>query len=190
MIEGYIGRPGSGKTYALTRRLLRIADKGRPVYANYHIEHENVHVFEPADLMDLPPGVVALDEAHLYFPARGSLKLPMSWLAMMSQTRKRGWDILWTAQHENRIDRVVRDITNLMWHCQAWGLSREKPSLFIARAYEPEDFRKTGKVLNRWIGRFDQKVADAYDTFEQITEADHLRERDVYRTALAKKESF
>lgn len=187
MIEGYIGRPGAGKTYSLTRRLLRIADQGRPVYANYHIAHENVTFFDPLQLMDLPPGVIALDEAHLYFPARGALKLPMSWLTLMSQTRKRGWDIFYTTQHENRLDRVVRDITNVMWLSRAYSFGPE-PWLFSAHGYEPEYFRKPKRVVARWFGRFDPKVAAAYDTYESVTEAAHLKSGDdVYRAQSAQK---
>lgn len=186
MIEGYVGRPGAGKTYMLTKRLLKIADGGRPVYANYHINHPNVTFFNPLDLMDLPPGVVALDEAHLYFPARGALKLPMSWLAMMSQTRKRGWDIFYTTQHENRLDRVVRDITNLMWLTRAIG-SGETPWWFAAYAYEPEYFRKPKRAMLRSYSRFDRKIAAAYDTYETIEEAEHLKGADVYRGTSAQR---
>lgn len=185
MIEGYIGRPGAGKTYSLTRRLLKIADSGRHVYSNYSIDHPNVTLFNPLEFADLPPGVIALDEAHLYFPARGALKLPMSWLTLMSQTRKRGWDIFYTTQHENRLDRVIRDITNVMWlsQCYAFG---ETPWLFAARGYEPEYFRKPKRVVGRWYGRFDKKVAAAYDTYETIQEAEHLKADDVYRVAQRK----
>lgn len=181
MIEGYIGRPGSGKTYALTRRLLKIADRGRPVFANYRIDHPNCHYFQPAELAELPPGVVALDEAHLYFPARGALKLPMSWLQLMSQTRKRGWDLMYTSQHENRLDRVIRDITNIMWLCRAYGAGSDGvPWLFSAHGYEPEYFRKPGKAMMRWFGRFDKRIAAAYDTYEEIQIADHLKGPDEY----------
>lgn len=179
MIEGYVGRPGSGKTYTITKRVMKIA-KTRPVFSNFEIDVPNVTVFEPKDLMRLPSGVIVLDEAHLYFPARGALKLPMSWLTMLSQTRKMGWDLIWSTQHERRIDAVVRDVTNLMWWCKTYGLG-EKPWLFTARAYEPEYFRKPKMAMLRSMHRFDQRVADAYDTYGFVQEADHLRTGDAYR---------
>lgn len=180
MIEGYVGRPGSGKTYTLTKRVLKIADK-RPVFSNYPIDHPNVTMFQPKDLMSLPSGVIVLDEAHLYFPARGALKLPMSWLTMLSQTRKMGWDLLWSTQHERRIDAVVRDVTNLMWWCKTYGAGSGTPWLFTARAYEPEYFRKPKMAMLRTWHRFSPKVAAAYDTFGFVQEADHLRTGDAYR---------
>jgi len=184
MIEGFIGRPGAGKTYTMTRRLLKIAER-RPVFSNYAIDHPNVTVFEPQDLMRLPSGVIALDEAHLYFPARGSLRLPMSWLTMLSQTRKMGWDLMYTSQHEARVDRALRDITNVMWWCKAWGFSGNHPWFFAARGYEPEYFRKTKKAMVRSMSFFDSRVANAYDTYAFIQEADHLRDADVYRQGVS-----
>lgn len=177
MIEGYIGRPGSGKSYTLTARAIEFAKRGRQVFANYPIDHENCWTFTPEQLLDLPPGVIVIDEAHLWFPARMSLKLPPSWLAMLSQTRKNGWDLLWCAQHENRVDRVIRDITSWQWLCSAWLSRNGHPLLFKAVAYEPEYFRRHDKradVRWRW---FSQEVADAYNTFERLATAAHLDDR-------------
>src|SRR3954453_10256371 len=98
MIEGYIGRPGSGKSYTLTARVVKEARRGRQVFTNYAVRADNVWYFTPDQLMDLPPGLIVIDEAHLWFPARMALKLPPSWLAMLSQTRKNGWDLPWAAQ--------------------------------------------------------------------------------------------
>ncbi|MGY2704844.1 zona occludens toxin (predicted ATPase), partial [Nocardioides sp. HB32] len=120
MIEGFIGRPGSGKSYAMTAKALREADRDRLVFTNWAVKHPNVYMFTPDQLMDLPPGLVMIDEAHLWFPARMALKLPMSWLAGLSQTRKAGWDLVWAAQHETRVDRAVRDVTSWLWKCSAW----------------------------------------------------------------------
>lgn len=181
MIEGYIGRPGSGKSYTLTERALREAARGRQVFTNYDLIAENVWRFQPDQLLDLPPGVIVIDEAHLWFSARQSLRLPPSWLAMLSQTRKAGWDLLWCAQHESRVDRVLRDISSYMWLCSAWFQWDDHPLFFVADSYEPEMFRKPGKRMTRRVRMFDQKVARAYDTLESLTVAEHAkREDDVY----------
>jgi zona occludens toxin (predicted ATPase) len=172
-IEGYVGRPGSGKSYTLTARVLEEADKGRTVFTNYGVKHPNVYLFGPSELLDLPAGLVVIDEAHLWFPARMSLKLPMSWLAGMSQTRKRGWDLLWCAQHPTRIDRAIRDVSDWMWHCSSWIKSGGHPLLFKSQCYEPELFRKPKAAMaTRWRP-FSSRVAGAYDTFETLTQADH-----------------
>lgn len=184
MIEGYIGRPGAGKSYTLTERALREARRGREVFCNYAVE--GCWYFEPDQLMDLPPGLIIIDEAHLWFPARMALRLPPSWLAMLSQTRKNGWDMLWAAQHESRVDRVMRDVTSWQWLCSAWFKHEGHPVLFKAASFEPEDFRKPKKAMTTTWRFFDRKVAAAYDTHERLVVAEHAtRDDDVY----AKKSS-
>lgn len=178
MIEGLIGRPGSGKSYELTRRVLEAADRDRLVFTNYAVAHPNVFMFSPDQLLDLPPGLIVIDEAHLWFPARKALKLPMSWLAGMSQTRKKGWDLLWAAQHESRIDRMVRDVTSWMWLCSAWFQHNDHPVLFARSSWEPEFFRHPKKRYTRSFSMFSSRVAEAYNTHETLTQAEHTIDKD------------
>lgn len=195
MIEGFIGRPGSGKTLWMTKRCIAAAKRGQQVFSNYPIDYPGVYLFEPDDLLHLPEGVVAIDEAHLWFPARGSLQLPMSWLAGMSQTRKMGWHLLWSAQHENRVDRVIRDVTNWMHLCSAWfGGGDKPPLLFTIKTWEPETFRAPKKSMGGAMMRFPKEAAARYQTFGKVTQAKHTRraadpyaERQAARAAAVKK---
>lgn len=178
-----MGRPGSGKTYTLTARVLRELDK-RPelvVHANYGINDERVKRFGIEDLMDLPPGLVVIDEAHLWFESRASMKLPPSMIAKMSQTRKAQWSMLWSTQHESRVDKVLRNVTNWMWLCNAWFSWREHAVMFTATCFEPEFFRKPKKYASKRTRFFRPSVAAAYDTFESLDIAAHMRsDKDVY----------
>lgn len=179
MIETLIGRPGSGKSFELTARALDQADRDRMVFVNYGLKHPNVYQFGPEDLLHLPPGLVVIDEAHLWFPARGSLKLPMSWLAGMSQTRKKGWDMLLAAQHESRLDRAVRDVSNLQWLVRSWGGgANSHPWVFSSTAWEPEYFRRPKKQIVRKIRLYSDRVAKAYDTHETLVQAEHTKSKD------------
>lgn len=175
-IEGLIGRPGSGKSFELTARALEQADRDRLVFANYYIDHPNAYVFKPDQLMDLPPGLVVIDEAHLWFPARMSLKLPMSWLSGMSQTRKKGWDLLWAAQHETRVDKVIRDVTSWMWLSSAWFGWNGHPVVFGSSCWEPEYFRRPEKRFTRKMRLYSSRVAGAYNTHETLVQADHTQD--------------
>ena len=178
MIEALIGRPGSGKSYELTRRVLEAADRDRLVFTNYAVKHPNVFMFTPDQLLDLPPGLIVIDEAHLWFPARMSLKLPMSWLAGMSQTRKKGWDLLMAAQHESRLDRAVRDVCSWMWLCSAWFSHNGHPVMFTASSWEPEFFRREQKRFTRKVSFFSRRVAESYNTFESLAQAEHTHQKD------------
>lgn len=174
-IEGYIGPPGSGKTYSMTKRVLEEKRKfpDRPIFANYPIR--GAVYFEVDDWIHLPPGLIVIDEAHLLFSARAALRLPGEWLATLSQTRKRGWDIIFSTQHEKRVDSVLRDISDKFWLCEAWGGSINlPPRLFRVRAFEPEDFRKPKKQIETKYHRFDTRVATSYDTLARIKVAKHL----------------
>ena len=184
MIEGFIGRPGSGKSYAMTRRVLREADRGNRCFTNWDVNYPNVYRFTEDQLLDLPPGKIFMDEAHLWFPARQALNLPPSWLAMLSQTRKAGWDLIWCAQHESRVDRVLRDVTSWMYLCSSWFQTNGHPLAFRLEGWEPEYFRKKGhREFSTW-SLFDQKVANAYDTFERLSVASHTQsDKDKYASA-------
>jgi hypothetical protein len=187
-IEGYIGRPGSGKSYTLTARVLQEAERGRTCFVNWGLKHPNVYVFGPDDLLNLPPGLIAVDEAHLWFPARQALKLPPSWLALMSQTRKRGWDLLWAVQHEARVDRVIRDVSSWMHLCSSWWAYNGHPLLFKAECYEPEFFRNKKRMMGSRWRIFSQSVADAYDTYETLAVAQHAQAvNDTYEQAARAK---
>lgn len=194
MIEGWIGRPGAGKTYSMTAKALRVAqrapDKYETIWTNYPLAGmvdgvgglvPNARLYHPDHLLDLGPGLILCDEAHLYFSARAAMRLPASWLQKMSQTRKSKWDIWWSAQHERRVDTVLKDVTNWMWLCNAWfpQFSRlvhappRTPALFSAKSYEPENFRKKDRHFTRQLRRFDIEVANAYDTMETVAVAGH-----------------
>lgn len=180
MIEGYIGRPGSGKSYTLSARGFEEAESGRQVFANFGLNHPNVEPITIEDLTDprMPPGLILIDEAHLWFPARLSMKLPPSLLMRLSQTRKMGWDLIWCAQHETRVDKVLRDVTNWLWLCNAWGSSNaggaEHPAFFTALCFEPEKFRKRKAHAQRVVRRFRMDVASHYDTKESLQVASHV----------------
>jgi hypothetical protein len=179
VIEGLVGRPGSGKSYTLTEKALRAAKGGRDVFVNYPVA--GCYLFGPEDLLHLPPGLIVIDEAHLWFPARMALRLPPSWLAGLSQTRKNGWDLLWAAQHENRVDRVLRDVTSWQWLCSAWFSYAGHPVLFRATSWEPEFFRNPAKKQITTNRIFDPKVAGSYNTLEKLVVAQHATsDKDVY----------
>jgi hypothetical protein len=182
VIEGWIGRPGAGKTYTLTERALVARKRGVEVFANYPID--GCWLFTPEQLLDLPPGLIIIDEAHLWFSARQAMSLPPSWLAEMSQTRKNGWNLIWSAQHEARVDRVIRDITNWMWLTTAWFKHNGHPLFFKTTSWEPEFFRnERRKMVTKW-SLFDPRVAGAYDTHAKLTVAAHAeRKSDPYRKA-------
>lgn len=179
MIRGFVGRPGAGKTYLLTHLGSREVMRGRRVFANY--EMRGTEFFTPDQLLDLPPGLVILDEAHLVFGARNAMRLPPSLLMQMSQTRKAGWELWWSTQHERRVDSVIKDVTNVMTVVRPWLSNGDHPRFFQLVDYEPEFMRQKGKDLWKTWVKFDPKIAALYDTHERLQIAEHMRSKsDIY----------
>lgn len=172
-----MGRPGSGKTYSLTERCITEARRGRRVFANFTINHPNCYRYRYDQLMDLPSGVIAIDEAHLWFSARHSIMLPPEWLAEVSQTRKNGWDLYWTSQHESRVDLALRHVTDTQWLCSSWFTVAGHPLLFVSDAYEPEYFRKKGRRVMRRYRFFNEDIAQSFNTYERLTIGEHMQRK-------------
>lgn len=164
MIEGIVGLPGQGKTYEGVRRLMLAADSGRQCFSTTPINHPNVELIEREDVTDpaMPPGLLFLDEVHLWLGSQDFRSLDPSWYEKLSQTRKDGHDVIWTSQHESRVLKQLRDNTNLIYVTTAW-FPIGHPRLFSARAYEGHMVRR-GKPLGRYWHPFESYVARAYDT--------------------------
>lgn len=185
-IVGIIGPPGSGKSLEAARRALELHDKrGFHVYTNMPLTLKRSTLITPLTLASetsrdcacrCKGKLVLLDEVHLWLPARRSLQLPVSWLALFSQTRKIGWaEVLYTAQHETRVDRVLRDVSTFMVLAEHFTLPWE---WFRYTTWEPEYFRKPDKRLTRQIRRRSRSASAVYDTLGTIAGADHFRDKE------------
>jgi zonular occludens toxin Zot len=64
---------------------------------------------------------VLLDELNLWAPSRFWERLGIGVLNRWAYVRKDGLAILWSAQHEARIDKVAREVTEFMWSCRSLG---------------------------------------------------------------------
>lgn len=121
---------------------------------------------------------VLLDEVHLWLPARRSLQLPTSWLALFSQTRKLGWELYWTAQHETRVDRMLRDVTSFFYLAEGWSWPIER---YKYTCYEPEHFRKKGHEMGKRRRLRSRSASATYSTLGSVAGADHVQDkRDPY----------
>lgn len=165
MIEGIVGLPGQGKTYEGVRRLLVAADAGRQCFSTTPIAHPNVEWIERDDVVDpeLPPGLLFIDEVHLWLGSNDWRSLDPAWYEKLSQTRKDGHDLIWTSQHESRVLKQLRDNTNLIWITNAWFRLGGAPRAFSARCYETHRVRR-GKPLDRYWHLTNKRVFEAYDT--------------------------
>jgi len=177
MIEGYVGLMGSGKTYAATRRAGQALREGRLVLANYQIEGA-LYWADWGEMFDFSldiwtkreKGLIIVDEANIMLPSRVWQKMDPRLLMFWAQSRKIGVDVIWTAQHESRVDTSVREITYQIWRCRKYG------KLFQTTAYLPEALRKEkGRPIKRSFFFRREWVCTLYDTYQIISPPANLQ---------------
>jgi Zonular occludens toxin (Zot) len=144
---------------------------------------------------------IIIDELNLWAPSRLWQTLGVGVLNRWAYVRKDGLEIIWTAQHEARIDKVAREVTDFIYSCRAFGgvmgigkrgvhlqiFHRRKwvPALMtdknrISSGEGAKASGAAGGVLDWetafWIGRFGSMRAPAahYNTYEHVTESAHL----------------
>jgi len=182
----HTGRPGTGKTYNLTKEVLKALHKGRKVYANYkifwngelvrvwnwrkfrlewkEIPPENLKYWDKlSDLFEVEEGIIVMDEAHIYMRSRNWEKLPEQMERKLSQHRKDGLHIWGTVQAIGRIDVIFRELVDF-WYVYTDGF-------FWFTRYEfdiDQDKTKKFVLTKKWIIK-SKKVYEKYNTLEKIT---------------------
>jgi Zonular occludens toxin (Zot) len=196
---GIVGRMGSGKSYFAVRMAWSLLKSGRcdvatnftmrlpPELGARHILLDArrlwEHVAELHGEVDersgriVRPLVVIIDEVHNYAPSNRSFALPTRARWKLSQLRKFGMALVWISQHEDRVGRPLRDLTNLIYVCSAWF----DHLFFVAKIYEPETVRRKDKHLGRLLYFFRSKVAVLYDTLEVLDVDEHLADAGMVR---------
>lgn len=148
---------GSGKTLLSTDMALT---SKVPVIANYKIKSKNVHPLELEQLMHLPyeKCKVILDEAYVYLENRVSMsKLNLYMSYILFQSRKRGIDIIITAQLAGTIDNRFIDLADIII-----GAKQVKDGfLYVISDGRTKQLKKISFVNA-------SKIWDKYDTTEVI----------------------
>src|SRR4051812_41838090 len=157
-VVGVVGRMGSGKSYFAVRMAYKRLMAGCNVSSNFTMrglpegagtwqhfkgwddfaELEGEYVESKGRMVLRKPMVVFIDEAHLYAPSSQSLVFPQVARFKLSQARKFGLDVFWITQHEDRVNRTLKDLTNMIYVCNAWF----DHLAFSAKGYEPERLRR------------------------------------------------
>lgn len=169
MIEGAVGFPGSGKTYYALYRAKKEMKKGRKVYSNFGIT--GALPITPESMFEIEPGAfVVLDEAQNWFGSRNWKEFGNKYMEFFSQTRKKEYTLLWLSQDVSSVDKTIRDRTHLIHQLECrWKGLTGKPLYFRVQSYYGAKNVDKAKFHagTKWI-RFNQELADSYDTHEVI----------------------
>lgn len=170
MVEGFTGLPGSGKTYLLAQMGQMALKKGRHVYANFKLDGAT-YFSELSEVFSVREGLILVDEINLVCPSRWWNKFPPQLAYFWSQTRKFKLDIYWSAQHIDRVDKIIKEISNYVWYI--WML----PFKFrFAKQYLPEKIGKEkARSYSIKVFRISKKRAMCFNTYEIINLPERFR---------------
>ncbi|HEY0827112.1 MAG TPA: zonular occludens toxin domain-containing protein [Bacilli bacterium] len=171
-IEAFLGDPGQGKTYLMTKMAVRKIRLGHRVFANYPLEGATLYkqyheIFEVKRL----PGekrspIILIDEASLMFPAGSWQSIPYEVAANWKQHRHKGVDIYYTAQDFTEISKALRNLTQFVNHVKRFW------TLILWSTRHPRTKAKYGGGFTI----FDMAVAKKYDSYaDDVEKQDFLK---------------
>jgi hypothetical protein len=169
---GIIGKPRMGKTLYLT--MIGNFDylAHRKIYSNYTLSFP----FQPYSIedllsistmeMELSPKTVLMQEASKWFDARRSGRNENVLLSSFTgQSGKRDIDIYYDDQFITRIDRGLRDITDMTYLANCVYTPDKTPLIFEYEQYYGYFSYPTGKTL-RFPAGFMEQFYEMYNTRE------------------------
>lgn len=166
MIEAFLGLPGQGKTYLMTKLAMKKMKKGIPVYANFPLVGA-IRYHQIEELFDVKEAVILLDEAGLAAPAGHWNKIPFDVMAHWRQHRHAKIDLYYTAQDLQDVAVPLRRVTQFANEVKKLG------PLIWWKCINPRSKEKYGGGFTI----FDMEVAKKYDSFaKNVTKQDYLKD--------------
>jgi hypothetical protein len=168
VIVGFIGELGTGKTLSMTWFAENKFHKHKiPVYANYGFKHRKQFLKKPDDMKNLKNGCIALDEVWLWLDSRAFMKKQNKFLSgILLKSRRRGLDILYTAQDFSQVEKRLRNITDILVYPEM----SPKMTTCYAKAYS----RFSGKQLYT----VQIKTKPVFKLYSHTEELDYLEDAD------------
>lgn len=205
MITGYIGGIGTGKTMNAVRDAVETArrrganlvsnitvtaDVGAGSVVKLDIGHDGIDLDALMGVIgrsqDEGRGVVLLlDEVGILMPARFWSDFPIDLVYLLSQSRKEGVDLIYTAQAVEQVDSMLRLLTTYVWLVRCFpspSIRRQergkRPWLFIASKWKLAHIEKQGRrALSRRVWRYRRVWEGSYSTLERVRPPGRFRDR-------------
>jgi hypothetical protein len=174
-VTAFVGMPGSGKTYGLAQVADRALRRGETVFSNEGFDVEGTECLRDwHDFAEVRgPAVIVWDELPLYFNSRRWQEFPDGFLYRLTQVRKDGLQLYYSAIHEEMIDVNLRRMTFWYWHCRAITQRWLRRSMF-----PPEQFRRAkSKPYRSEFVVVRDRVASLYDTTRKVELPERIKAR-------------
>lgn len=113
MLIGIGGDLGAGKTLTLTYLGIRyLLEEGRTIYSNYHLNFPHKRLYAVRQMNNIRDGVFLADELWTWLDARKTQKAVNKGSSLLlAKSRKKNFDVLWTAQLLSSLDKRPRRMT-------------------------------------------------------------------------------
>lgn len=170
----YCGKQGSGKTYSAVEFLLQ--QKDIPIYSNVStikgVDYEYFTGFDKLlELRDKTDCIIFYDE--IFTALTKSSKMTSDVLDFLSQMRKRRIVFITTAQEWLEINITLRRYCRYQIECKMYnilGLGILRKSMYDAEQLKWDNLQNEyiAPLVETTISKCNIKVANSYDTFEQI----------------------
>lgn len=170
----YCGKQGSGKTYSAVEFLLN--NSKMPIYSNVEsikgIDYEYFNGFDKLlELRDKTDCIIFYDE--IFTALTKTSRINSEVLDFLSQMRKRRIIFITTAQEWLEINITLRRYCRFQIECSMLNLLGL--GILIKRMYDAEQLKWSNDdneyiapLVETTISKCNLKVANSYDTFEQI----------------------
>jgi len=174
VVIGYTGYSGSGKTYHMTKVALDLIKRGIPVYSRHEIKGARP-ILDDKELIYLEHCHVFMDEWHQDHDAAQWRQLSPLVKHIVTQARKYGITIHWSAQDWRYMDSYIRRNTEDCW--QHWAImpdeltGRSRIGLHRAIKIHGLDAELQRRKPKRLAGKFffiRKAVITSYDSYKKI----------------------
>jgi len=168
MINIITGKPGSGKSYFLAKKIKELLALQKQVYVPSYFkvkyEGDNLHYFtDLKEIQRVQDATIFIDEAQIFFNCRQWEILDPIFQYKLQQHRHHRVDIWGAVQNIKRLDVVVRELVHHYYEVRNLGF------LFLVFEFNPDD---ANKVRRSWLSMSfilkRKKIYDFYDTYADI----------------------
>jgi hypothetical protein len=121
MIMCLYGDIGAGKTLYAVKEAIKYMNRGWYVFTNFPLRYATVISYPAFVNYNFPnKSLIIIDEANIWFNSREWKKLTLNAMLKFTQSRKLGYDIIYTTQRPEAVDVQLRDITTIFCKIEGW----------------------------------------------------------------------
>jgi len=170
-IIAFVGQLGAGKTLAMTYMTINNhLILGKTIYSNYHLKRvPYIPVTSLSQIDEMRDGIFSADELWSWVDSRTTRSKSNRMISKIALVaRKRGVDILYTAQNFHQMEKRIRDITNIVIKPVLNGPNTICTMLLYDRLEIDDQRPKPFKILKFYA----PAIFNLYDTREEIGDLD------------------